>query len=225
MIAHVGKEDNMTNRTWLLAPLMALLGALMLFAACGGGDDDDSSSDDGDSEPTATEAASDGDGDDGDDGDAESDATPTEDAGDDEGDDEGDDGGSGGADEACALLTDVEVEFILGGAVTDPEPSDFDPFFSCLWQTEDFSLFRTLSVGVYRDNEDAVEAYYELTTDAEEVVGLGDRAQWSSDFIMQVEVLEGNCDLTISISGLDEEEARNGAIGLAERALGRLEGC
>lgn len=206
------------NRRIFLALLVAMLAALMVFSACGGGDDDDSG---GSDEPAATEEQDEGEDED----EEEEEPTPDEEEEEptpaDEDEDEDDGGGSGDGEDVCALITEEEVEEITGLAVGDGENQDFDPFFSCNYSTETFD---TVQVDVFHGSEEEVELYYELTEDAEEVDGIGDRAQWGG-FIKQLEVLEGEYDVTIWISAstIEEDEALEMSKELAQIVLDNLD--
>lgn len=164
-----------SGRTCLLAVAAVVLSALMLLSACGGGDDDD---DRGDSEPTATEEQ---------DGDSGGDDEPAPDEGD-------------GDFDVCALMTEEEVADIIGFDTTSSSSNDFDPFFGCKYDFDSGNV----SISVYRDDREVVEAFYELTADAEQVDGVGDRAQYTELFD-QLEVLDGNYDITVSVFSFDGE--------------------
>jgi hypothetical protein len=218
------------ERRAFLALLSALLAALLVFASCGGGGDDDDSGDS--DEPVATDEQGDSDSDDEEDTEDEDGPTP-EDGDDDEEDadeptpeDEGDDdddeeGGGGGEIDACALITPEEIEDITGLDVGQGENSDFDPFFSCNFSTETFD---SVQVSVYHASEDEVEAYYELTQDAEEVDGIGERAQFGG-LLNLLEVLQGEYDLSIGISApgtIEDSETLDMSKELAAIVLDRL---
>lgn len=202
--------------TWLSKRLVILLTmvalAALVLAACGGGDDDDDDGGD-DTGPTATEA--DDSGDDGGDDDSGDD----DDGGDDDSGDD-DDGGSDGDVDVCSLLSDDEVSAVLGSA-PEGEAANFDPFFDCSWITEDFNSIN-LSVAVGPGGESLFEFNND---DAEEIDGLGDRAQYLSGILGVLEVLEGDYYISVSVTGsdLDEDERRDASIELADHALGRLD--
>lgn len=212
-LAVVWKEIAMMR--WMGKRLVLVLGLLavaaLLLAACGGGDDDDNAGDDGGA--TATEADA------------------TDDAGDDGGDDGGDGSTDDGADNAsgsdfdvCTLLTRDEVERVIGPA-DEGLNQNFDPIFSCLWSA-DAGGVDYVSVGVFAGSDEEVEAFFELTQDAEEVQGIGDRAQFSDTIgIGTLEVLVDGYDVSVSVAMLerDRDEARDITTGLAERVLGRLQ--
>jgi hypothetical protein len=209
-VAWIGK------RVWVLLVVIAL--AALLLAACGGDDDDDG----GGNGPTATEAVDGGDDDDGggdDDGDGGEETSPPDGGGDDD-DDGGGGGGNGDVPDVCALLTTDEVSDALGVPVGEGEQSNTDPFFICNWlETE---AFDSVSLQVLTGDDDSREFYYELTEDAEELDGLGDRAHY--DEIIGVEVITDNYLLAVSISSSDlsDDEVRERSIDLAEKALERL---
>jgi len=170
--------------------------AALVLAACGGDDDYDSG---GDTGPTATEV---------------------DDAG--GGDDSGDDsGGNGDVVDACALLTEEEVGAVLGTSVPVGEPQNFDPFFGCSWITETFdSADISVTVG------DAGESLYEFNNDdAEEIDGLGDRAQYLTGLLGLLEVLKGDYYLSVSVNSfeMEDDDIRDASIELAEHAVARLD--
>lgn len=170
---------------WLLVLAAAMLATLVLFVACGGGDDLGSR----DNDPTATEEQNGGD-----DGEATPDeGEPTPDEG-------GDDDGGDSEFDVCALVSEEEVADITGFDITGSTSDDFDPFFGCTYDYD----FGNISLSVYRDDRDVVETFYELTSDAEEVDGVGDRAQFIELFD-QLEVLDGNYDITVSVFSFDSE--------------------
>ncbi|MEX0683295.1 MAG: hypothetical protein WD904_08195 [Dehalococcoidia bacterium] len=196
---------------WMGKRLVLVLGLLavaaLLLAACGGGDDDDDAGDDGGATATETGATDDS-GDDG--GDA---------SGDGSGDDGGDDSGSDF--DACTLLTQDEVERVIGPA-DEGLNQNFDPIFSCLWSA-DAGGMDYLSVGVFAGSDQELGAFFELTEDGEEIQGLGEGAQFSESF-GTLEVLVDGYYVTVNVSMFEREpdEVRDITTGLAERVLGRL---
>lgn len=186
-------------------PLAAV--AMLLFAGCGGGDDDTTgatvtaSSQATSAAGTATEPA---------------DETPEAT------DDPGDDGAGGSTDiDACSLLTADEAALTLGADVSDGESQDQPPFVGCLWTST--TSFDFVQVSVYQADREGLDVLYALSTTAEPVGGVGDKAQWTG-VNKALEVLSGNIDLIIEVRATDmsEEDAKFQATGLAERALGRL---
>jgi hypothetical protein len=180
---------------------VAIALAALFLAACGGDDDDD-----GGGGATATEAADGGDDDDG--GDA---ATPTP-----------DNRPTPEVPDVCALLTTDEVSEALGAAVGEGEQTNTNPFFICNWLETDG--FASVTLEVLTGSSDSREFYFTLTTDAEELEGLGNAAHYDAALV-GVEVLTEDylLGLSISSSDLGDDERRESSIELAETALGRLE--
>lgn len=185
------------RRNSICSLLAALLAGLLLVSACGGDDDDA-----GGGATTQTQAADGGAGE-----------TSTADA--DNGDED-----DGEELNVCDLLSNEEVSAALGSEVSEPVRQDFPPFFSCYWTAEEFD---SLSVSVFSGSESEAEAYYELTAGAQDVEGLGDRAQFS-DF-GTLEILAGRYDVSITLFDIDlEDDAQTieAARPIAELVLDRL---
>lgn len=206
----------------LLFILASTLAAFLALAAACGGDGDD---DDGDSEPTAERTDEPDSGDDEDDGGggddegAETDE-PTPDEGD--GGGGGDDGGGDSGDEGidvCVLLTTDEIEDALGESVNEGEAQNYDPFSSCYWSTESFN---SVSVSVLTGDDASLEFYYELTDDAKNVEGIGDRAHWTDFGSLEVLVDGYDVDVAVYNTDISDDEALEVAKDLAEIVLERL---
>ena len=182
--------------------LPLILPALLVIAACGG--DDES----GGSEATASRAeATDG-------------TEPT--GGDEEPSPTEDDSGNGGGGEidACSLLTDDEIEAVLGTPVTGAPDSDgVEQFSGCTWEGEGLAIVR---VSVLSASKEEVTAYFEFAkNDSEAVDGLGDGAQWN-DLTKSLEILvDDNTDVSITVAGSESDEKQT-AIDLADKVLNRL---
>lgn len=194
----------MTRRWWLPLILALTLALAAGFAACGG-DDDDSGG--GGATRTATpDVTADGNGDDR--------STQTDDA-------SGDDDSSGSLGfGVCSLLTEDEVSDALGADVSAGETLDYAPFFDCRWETDSFD-----SVTVTVAERDVGESLYNFSNDeAEEVDGVGDEAQYYSDLLSSLEVLEGDYYFSVSVSAseLDGEQLKAVSVDLARKIIGRL---
>ncbi len=182
----------------------ALAALLVVVAACGG--DDDASDGDQTTSPTAT-ADADGDG------------------GDSNGSDDGDGGDDGdsvaGGVDPCGLLTTGEVGAALGETVAEGVSTIENPFASCTWEAESGNF---IDVTVYSDSRDEVEAYFEISReDFEDIGGIGEAAYWAGSPFQQIEVLQGDYDMALSVGAFEEEvDARSVAIDLAGKAVGRL---
>lgn len=211
-------------KTKILALAFALVFALS-FAACGGGDDDDASntaqptarpSADGD-DPTPEETEEDGD-----------DPTPEET---DEGDDDDEETPfleeqeQGDLINACELISDDEVEDILGVPVSPGEATYLGQFSDCGWK-DDENFTYELSISVLQAGRDSAEVLYNLNlgSDYEDVDGFGDDAHWNPDSSF-FEILVDDYNLTISFfefGGENQAERLEQAKEVAELALDRL---
>jgi hypothetical protein len=118
----------------------------------------------------------------------------------------------------CSLLTDEEVEAVLGARVQGTPEEDY-PLATCRWEREGSLLVRVEAVS---GDEDVIEGLFELGQQRfEKVEGIGDRAHYS-DFIKTLYVMiGGNTLVTVEVinSEIDEKQA---AIDLAEKAVNRL---
>lgn len=200
------------NRRGILFLVAGILAALMLFAACGGGDDDDDTGDH--NSPTATE----------DGGDASEDPTdgssddpteePTEVSG-------GDGGSSAGDVDSCSLLEDDEIEAATGATVDGSEPTQSGDFFDCDWDLNGGLGY--LNVSVLTGDDVQLEEYYSLTQDAEEIDGIGKKAQY--DGIIGAETLLDDYEVTVSmfIATLEDADKREASIALLRKVVDRLE--
>jgi len=173
---------------------------VVCFADPGSGGDDDDSGDDDSGDDT------------GDDDDA---------ADDDSGDDAA--AGAGGDDtDVCALASEDEIQDILGEPVTADDDGSGRPFYQCTWQAESFT---TAYVTVYVDDQDTLEEYFGFTENAEEIDGLGDRAQWSPTLGV-LEILVEDYDLTVQLvdlTGNEDDVVLANATAIAELILERLD--
>ncbi len=210
---------NLLLRKNLLLAIACALVSLLALSACGGDDDDTG----GDGGSTATATDDSGDGDDG----GDDTATETEDAGEptDDGGDDGDDvggilTGSDANPAACELLTTDEIIEETGFEVGDGEPQEYaEGFYGCSWGSENFD-----SVDITMLSEGG-EGLYEFNNDnAEEIDGLGDQAQYSSEFLAILEVLDGDYYLSVAVNSSTAEAGaiREAVLNLARIALDRL---
>jgi hypothetical protein len=202
-------------RTSWKTRLLAIAGVALLAllaAACGGGDDDDDDGGGQTSAPAATQSQSNGDQTDG----ATDEPTETADGGDD------DDGGDGLGFDVCGLLTEDEAEAVLGKPVTS-EPQDFDPFFECSYQTEEFD-----SISVSLTERDLGEPLYNLDldeeNDPEDVDDVGDEAHYLTGLLPMLEVLEGDWYFSVSVTAtdLEDEATKEASIEVGKKVADRL---
>jgi hypothetical protein len=205
-------ETKARGPRWPLILLAALLAASLLIAACGG-DDDDASSDDADTEPTATRMAEN------ETSDATAEPSATEAV-----DNTGDSGSESAVVDACSLLTSREVQSVLGVPV-EPANQDVPPIYSCRWEAEDATALTFASVSVYSAaSAGEAAAYYDSTSSSEgnePVEGLGDRAYWANPPFNFLEILDGNYDLSVTVT-YPGDDSRLLAEKLAREALRNL---
>ena len=209
-------------------PLFLLAGLLAMgltLVACGGDDDDDGSEDSESTVTAAEETDEDDDADEeeatpdeGDEGEGEE-ATPTDDDGEEGDEDDGD--SSGASVDACTLLTQEEVNAAMGVEMQVSEPQNFPPVFSCSWTGP---ALESVSISVLYGNEEALNTYYDHAEDAEEVDGLGNRAQWIPGILNFLEVQTDDYVLDVSVNApeMGDEQAKTIAIDFAELALERV---
>ena len=195
-----------TKKTFLIA---AALVALLSLAACGGDDDDDATG--SSSTATATSAATDS-------SDSESTGTPGATA------TQG--GNNGGGDtpvDICGLLTLDEVETALGIPVEEGAPSNDGDFYACDWAASDETTFSSLTVEFFAGSDSENEYYFDLTGDAEEINGLGDRAQYTD--LIGLEILTDHYEIAISLYAFDLEDAvvRTNTLALGQALIARLD--
>jgi len=194
------------HRRLLLLIATGLVG-LLLFGACGGGDDDDD--DDGGAQ-TATQPQDGADS--GDDGEA---ATPTEDSEQDEEED-----GAEPPEDVCGLLTTQEVSAALDAEVDEGVATDDGTSFTCDW--EDELGLHAMYIDILADSDEANLEYFEATGEAEEIDGLGDRAQYTD--LIGLEVLTDHYVVNLRMFAFDLEDdvARERTLALGELVIDRL---
>ena len=104
--------------------------------------------------------------------------------------------------DACALLTDVEVQALLG-AVVPGAPENVEPlFFGCRWDTD----LATVSIDVisHGDAEAARASFDTFLGDNEKIEGVGDAAL--SNILTDIAFISGAYEVTIYL-GADLDEA------------------
>ena len=193
-------------RKVLALGLLLILPILLLLAACGGGDGEGGSG--SGSNATATSAEeTDGAEPTGEDGES----SPT-------GASSGVNGGSGEID-ACALLTDAEVEAVLGTPASGSPEADLGAIQGCRWEPGGLLL---VTVSVFRGSKEEVEAYFEFSqANSDSVEGIGQKAHYN-DITKSLEVLvDDETDVTVAVVNADIDE-KQAAIDLAEMVINRL---
>jgi hypothetical protein len=198
--------------------LTALALAAIFFAACGGDDDNTKTA-----APTATHAASTNAG--------GSSATvvsngggepvePTENGGETTAPTQNN--GGGDTLDVCSLLTKDEVEAAIGEDMTDgfvSDPSEEKP--QCQWDPVDPSTASTVYLSVEL-GPGAASDYDALSSIAEPVDGIGDKAQWTGGLKI-LDVLTDNREVTVqAVYFKDDKDPKEIAISLARLAMGRL---
>ncbi len=120
----------------------------------------------------------------------------------------------------CELLTVDEVAAVLEGAIGEPAGNNVLPLLPCEYPREDGTAFVDLEV--YTGSREDVENYFESGEgDWRDVEGLGEAAHWA-ELSGQIEVLQGNYALTITVSAPGGGSQLEAAKGLAQKALQRL---
>jgi len=182
--------------------MTAAIGIFALLAsACGGGDDNTNSPAASNGNTTATQTQTGG-------------QTKTATA-------ESTDNGNGGGElDVCGLISNDELSAVIGPAEAGIPHNTPPNFFDCEWDSSDHNV--SVTINVYADTADNVKAYYELTTNGDDVSGLGDKAQWTGE-TDTLEVLKGTYDVSLIVVTIDDSFDREGAAKtLAGKALGRL---
>jgi hypothetical protein len=139
--------------------------------------------------------------------------------------------GSGGASvarDACALLTNDEIEAATGVAVTGINDELGLPRSNyCQWDLEsgvnELGVpFDRLAAMTFYAGKSSFETVATTATDAEPITGIGDRALWSSD---SVHVLKGDIHFAVGVvlhQPGDEDSALAAAERDAEETLAKL---
>jgi hypothetical protein len=126
--------------------------------------------------------------------------------------------------DVCALVTEEEVEAIIGMAAGPAQPEESaPPFFGCRYEEE--GLSQTVTIGLLAWNDaDEAESSFDFGADQYPAVeGIGDRA-YNSQPIDDLSVLAGRYELSVGLYFVsDDDEAELAmAIELAQLALDRL---
>ena len=110
--------------------------------------------------------------------------------------------------DACALLSQAEVEASLGKTVRTPARADTPPTFSCSYVTPDGLDNVALSVTVHPDARAAHDTFVLAlaVNKYEEFEGLGDRAYRSP--VSDVKVLDGRYEVGLDVAQSIEKEAQ-----------------
>jgi hypothetical protein len=134
------------------------------------------------------------------------------------------DGPSSADIDACALVTQDEVESIVGMPVGAPEPEDAPPpFFSCRYEDDEILPVVKVSIIASESADDAV-SLFELGADQYPAVeGLGDRA-YRSQPIDEITVLAGRYELSVGLYFVSEDDDAEFEMAreIAELVLPRL---
>jgi hypothetical protein len=220
--------NGMRNR-WLAICL--LLFGMLALAACGGDDDDSDGSGNGAEEATVTAGPG---------GESSPDAAdetpdtadPTEAAGDgdDEDDDDGGDGGSVEASDACAVVTQAQVEAAFGGiSMPDPEsmalPDTPSPgggtatTGSCAFVSQ--TTPDSFSLTIYSANDDGAQALVDLACENKDSVSVGDEACWYSEAHTQIQMKAGPNFVDLFVTTVDGDTTQITST-LAEQAAEQL---
>ena len=129
----------------------------------------------------------------------------------------GDLGAEGSAVDACTLLTDEEVEAILGDSAS-AEPEVSPPFYGCRWSTGALS---SVSVDVISwANPDIAQSSFDFYLgDVTPVDGIGDGALYNE--LVDLAFIIDSYEVTIDVTG-EAPAARDHARELAPKVISRL---
>jgi hypothetical protein len=97
-----------------------------------------------------------------------------------------------------------------------------DVFGACIWQSQAFDI---ITVGVYRDDRDKVESYFEIGNEESAAIDdVGDRAYWNPD-IGNFEALWEDYAISISIYAgeLSKDQQLEASKELVRLMIDRLE--
>jgi len=107
---------------------------------------------------------------------------------------------SGGEIDACALVTKVEAEAVVGEPLGDPAVTNTDTLSGCLYMTSDF---KSVNVDVVTfKNEDDADSAFQLAIDINnypEVKGIGDHA-FDTRPTGDITVFKGKYQLSIDVN-------------------------
>jgi hypothetical protein len=126
--------------------------------------------------------------------------------------------------DACALVTQDEVESIVGMAVGAPEPEDAPPpFFGCRYEDDEILPVVTVGIIASESTDDAVSLFEFGADQYPAVEGLGDRA-YRSQPIDEITVLAGRYELSVGLYFVSEDDDAEFEMAreIAELVLSRL---
>lgn len=104
--------------------------------------------------------------------------------------------------DVCALLTDVEVQALLG-SIVPATPENVEPlFFGCRWETDQTTV--TINLISHGDVEAARASFDMFLGDNEKIEGVGDAAL--SNIVTDIAFISGTYEVTIFL-GADLDEA------------------
>ena len=129
----------------------------------------------------------------------------------------GDLGAEGPAVDACTLLTDEEVEAILGDSAS-AEPEVSPPFYGCRWSTGALSSV-TVDVISWASPEIAQSSFDFYLGDVTPVDGIGDGALYNE--LLDLAFIIDSYEVTIDVTG-EAPAARDHARELAPKVISRL---
>jgi hypothetical protein len=126
--------------------------------------------------------------------------------------------------DVCALLTNEEVEAVIGMPVGAAQPEESEaPFFGCRYEEDGLSQVVSVGVIMWADAQEA-EASFEFGADQYPAVeGVGERA-YNSQPIDDISVLAGRYEVSIGLYFVsdDDEAELEMASELAVVIVGRL---
>lgn len=143
-------------------------------------------------------------------------------------------GTPGGAEQACALLSEEEVLRVQGEPVQERKPSEARHTFrvwQCFYRTPTFAKSVSVALAVPLPGDrarsgprDYWRATFEDSHEPRPVPALGDEAFWVGDRVTgALYVLRGDTFLRLSVGGVTDEAARlKRTRALAESAVRRL---
>jgi hypothetical protein len=127
--------------------------------------------------------------------------------------------------DACLLLTNQEVEAVLGKTVEPVNMSQPPAMYDCEYTIPDKKPLKYAGFAFTAIDQAQAKAAYEMqkaaATKPEPVTGLGDDAYWN-DTMGALGILKGKYDVTLSVSVVATEDRLKAAKELAGKLLGRL---